>query len=183
MGRVISDLPSFSETETVANGDLLVCHNMSKAVGARDEKLPVEKLVADMVLAQANTFTNTNVFNGNVIANAPISGYRYASGSVNLNDDEIGTIPNVGDRGMMLVFTNSGSTEAALVAYRTTATNGFAAVLAQTSNIMEGIYGAGSPVFSAATDGRIAIYAGQDGVLSVINRRGGARGVRWVAFV
>lgn len=134
-------------------------------------------------LSQTNTFTNTNVFNGNVIANAPISGYRYASGSVDLNDDAIGTIPNVGDRGMMLVFTNSGSTEAALVAYRTTATNGFAAVLAQTSNIMEGIYGAGSPVFSAATDGRIAIYAGQDGVLSVINRRGGARGVRWVAFV
>jgi len=181
MGRKISDLASFSET--VANGDLLVCHNVSKDDGARDEKLPVEKFVADMVLAQANTFTNTNVFNGNVIANAPISGYRYASGSVDVNDDAIGTIPNVGDRGMLLVFTNSGSNEAALVAYRTTATNGFAAVLAQTSNIIEGIYGAGSPAFSAATDGRIAIYAGQNGVLSVINRRGGARGVRWLAFV
>lgn len=45
MGRVISDLPSFSEK--VANGDLLVCHNVSKAENTRDEKLTVEKLLTD----------------------------------------------------------------------------------------------------------------------------------------
>lgn len=54
MGRVISDLGSFSET--VANGDLLVCHNVSKAVNARDEKLPVEKFVQDMVHKRRNPF-------------------------------------------------------------------------------------------------------------------------------
>ena len=53
MGRVISDLPSFSET--VADGDLLVCHNVSKAVNTRDEKLTVEKLLTDALQEKAIT--------------------------------------------------------------------------------------------------------------------------------
>ena len=56
MGRVISDLASFSET--VANGDLLVCHNVSKAVNTRDEKLTVEKLLTDALGNRSVTITS-----------------------------------------------------------------------------------------------------------------------------
>ena len=56
MGRVISDLGSFSET--VANGDLLVCHNVSKAVNTRDEKLTVEKLLTDALGNRNVTITS-----------------------------------------------------------------------------------------------------------------------------
>ena len=64
MGREISDLPSFgstsSPTDTVADGDLLVCHNLSKADGTRDEKLTIDKFRTDALLARANTFTVGN---------------------------------------------------------------------------------------------------------------------------
>lgn len=57
MGRVISDLPDF--TETVADGDLLVCHNVSNPSN-KDEKLTVSKLRTDAILARSNTFTVGN---------------------------------------------------------------------------------------------------------------------------
>lgn len=56
MGRVISDLASL--TETVADGDLLVCHNVSKNEGARDEKLTVEKLLTDALGNRSVTITS-----------------------------------------------------------------------------------------------------------------------------
>ena len=55
MGRVISDLGSFSET--VANGDLLVCHNVSKTSN-KDEKLTVEKLLTDALGNRSVTITS-----------------------------------------------------------------------------------------------------------------------------
>lgn len=57
MGRIISDLPDF--TGTVADGDLLVCHNVSNPSN-KDEKLTVSKLRTDAILARSNTFTVGN---------------------------------------------------------------------------------------------------------------------------
>lgn len=54
MSRVISDLPNF--TGTVADGDFLVCHNVSNSSN-NDEKLTISKLLTDTILARANTFT------------------------------------------------------------------------------------------------------------------------------
>ena len=63
MGREISDLPAFgstsSPTDTVADGDLLVCHNVSNSSN-KDEKLTVSKLRTDAILARSNTFTVGN---------------------------------------------------------------------------------------------------------------------------
>ena len=76
MGRVISDLPDF--TGTVADGDLLVCHNVSNPSN-KDEKLTVSKLRTDAILARSNTFTAVNTFSSIPIFSA---GVEITSGDV-----------------------------------------------------------------------------------------------------
>lgn len=114
-----------------------------------------------------------------------VTGTRYRSnpgGGLSVNDDAVAAIPNLTDRGLILVWTGSAESEAALFAYRITATFNHCGVMAQQSTIMEAVAGTGVPTSANATDTKIALFASTNGTLYVINRRGAARSVYWMAF-
>jgi hypothetical protein len=109
MGRVISDLPLL--TETVANGDLLVCHNVSKAAGARDEKLTVEKLLTDALGNRGVTITsggNVGIGTGTPIALLDIRSNIIANNIITIGTISQGLNPN-DEYGAVQFFNSDGS--------------------------------------------------------------------------
>lgn len=58
-----TSIPQLADVdELVADGDLLVMHNISKAANTRDQKLSITKLRADAFLGRINVWTASQVF-------------------------------------------------------------------------------------------------------------------------
>lgn len=60
----IADLTAVDET--VADGDLLALHNISKGTNLKDQGLTITKLRSDAFLARANTWSGLQTFTGGI---------------------------------------------------------------------------------------------------------------------
>lgn len=126
------------------------------------------RVLGNAVLTTLGAFTPPITF-------GEITAASIYTGSMAINDDEIGSFTPTTDRGIIKVWTGSASTEAAMFAYRTTATSHHAGVMSQESTIMAAAIVTGVPVFSDYTDTKITLVASTNGILYFVNRRGGAR--------
>lgn len=139
-----------------------------------------ELLTGDGTIAIGNVVDNTyGTFQSPPIKLGDLTAKKYRSGSAEVSADGVITITGAPDRGAILITSSSAATEAALILYRATSTNGYATILSQTSNIFEADH---SPNALGNTEGnspKITFRSRTNGTLYIGNRRSGARNFVW----
>lgn len=157
----IADLAAVDET--VADGDLLVLHNISKATNLKDQGLTITKLRTDAFLGRANTWSAAQAFSAGVITQRARTG---ATGSI--ADDTAATIAVPSFPCLLMVSPASSSTPIFIAHLRSNATapvvlTSTGGTVTPTTGILGGTTGA---------DARVNISVHTDNNCYVENRMG-----------
>lgn len=203
MAATIDDLTAVDET--VADGDFLALHNVSKSAGTKDQKLSITKLRADAFLGRANTWTAAQTVQSPAAGTAPVvvqgaasqtaalqewrdsSGNRLArigatgglqSSFVNIADDAVATIYTDAVSGVLVFWltgTTAGAQAGSVVLVRSGASGPHAVLLANGTAVE---VTTSDVTGTTGTDGKYTISATAT-ALKIENRLGGTRTFNW----
>lgn len=203
MAATINDLAAVDET--VADGDFLAMHNVSKTAGTKDQKLSITKLRGDAFLGRANAWTAAQtvqspaagtvpvVVQGAASQTAALQEWRNSSGatlasitanggirsqSVSVADDTAITLYDSVIHGMLLLWVTGAAAEVGntLLAIRAGVTSPYATILAG-GRLLETT--TSNVTGTTGTDGRLTVAATTT-ALKIENRLGGTRTVNWL---